>query len=304
MLPIFPEFKPLTLQDNKVITSITSEFLPFSDFNFVSLWAWNLDNKMNVSSLNQNLVVKFLDYDSSDPFFSFIGTNELNLTIQQLLDYSYTNLGEQTLKLIPEVGIQNIDSEKYNISVDRDNFDYIFKLDELRQMSGKKYSKRRNTISNLLKNIDEITVESLSLNHEISVNKMKDLFQKIDEEKMTLNADLNPNLPVFLRLLDCVEISDFISTGIYVKGALVAVLINELISTEYAVAHLMTADTNVHAGIYAYLMMQNAEILHQAGISFLNFEQDLGLQNLRKAKTLYRPTNFLKKYQLSYLHQQ
>ncbi len=38
MLPQFPQFKPLELTDKSDIEAITKQHLPYSDFNFVSLW--------------------------------------------------------------------------------------------------------------------------------------------------------------------------------------------------------------------------------------------------------------------------
>ncbi len=52
MLPKFPNFKKIELSDRKDVENITSRFPPYSDFNFSSLWAWDLEGEMGLSILS------------------------------------------------------------------------------------------------------------------------------------------------------------------------------------------------------------------------------------------------------------
>lgn len=47
MLPEFPQFKNLELSDEEEIERHTHKFLPYSDFNFVSMWSWDIKGKNN-----------------------------------------------------------------------------------------------------------------------------------------------------------------------------------------------------------------------------------------------------------------
>ena len=76
MLPEFPKFKSIDLTDKKEIEEINKKFPPYSDFNFVSMWCWDIKGEMHISILHDNLVVKFTDYLTGDPFFSFFGNNK------------------------------------------------------------------------------------------------------------------------------------------------------------------------------------------------------------------------------------
>ena len=46
-------------------------------------------------------------------------------------------------------------------------------------------------------------------------------------------------------------------------------------------------------------MQESAKYLLERGVQMLNFEQDLGIPNLRQAKLGFRPHSFLKKYRVS-----
>ena len=80
MIPEFPEFKKLELSDKEDVEAFTKKFPPYSDFNFVSMWSWDIKGEMRLSILNGNLVVRFTDYITGDPFYSFLGNNKTNET--------------------------------------------------------------------------------------------------------------------------------------------------------------------------------------------------------------------------------
>lgn len=78
MIPKFPKFKHIELIDKEEIEKITQKFPPYSDFNFISMWSWDIKVEMIISKLNNNLVVRFTDYLTGYPFFSFLGDNMVN----------------------------------------------------------------------------------------------------------------------------------------------------------------------------------------------------------------------------------
>jgi len=95
VLPQFPDFKCLEWNDRKQVEQYTAPFPPYSDFNFTSLYAWDVDNKMRISDLHGNLVILFSDYVTGEAFLSFIGTNNLPETACTLIDYSKNHLHGQ-----------------------------------------------------------------------------------------------------------------------------------------------------------------------------------------------------------------
>lgn len=293
MIPSFPHFVPLSLKEKQEIEKSTSRFLPYSDFNFISLWAWDIEGKVLVSMLNGNLIVKLSDYLTSDCFYTFIGSNNVLDTVDKLFNYCKETKVIEELKLIPQDCIlqskQDLE-EKYLLTEDIDNFDYVLSLKKIAIMEGKKLHQKRKKLKNFLNNYShslsykkfdlDLKEEILSFFYSWAKNGQK---EDIDNElkaikKLFLN-DFSLNLTV-----QCA----------YSKDCLIGYTIFEELENGYVLSNFQKADFN-YEGVYEFLNNSLAKYLFQKGFKYMSIEQDLGIPGLRRAKLDYDPT-FLKKY--------
>jgi hypothetical protein len=159
MIPEFPNFKKLELTDKEGVEKITSKFPPYSDFNFTSLWIWNIDDKMTISELNNNLIVVFSDYLSGKSFISFIGKNKIPETISELIKFSEKKYQTSFLKLIPEEVANVISKSMFKIEPDRDSYDYIYSLANLANMNNWSQNTSGKSIRRFLKSNSNYTVK-------------------------------------------------------------------------------------------------------------------------------------------------
>lgn len=295
MIPEFPNFKNLELSDKKSIDNFTKKHPPYSDFNFTSMWVWNTSEEIQISILNDNLVVKFTDYLNGDHFYSFLGTNKIKETTNILLDYTEKTNNKAELRLISQE-IVDIHGGSNN-TPDENNFDYIYDLKELSDCAGKKYETQRNLINRFKKrntnhsihhtdSIDDIKNHILDLNTRWKEIK-EDKVDRLHSEKETRAIE---------RIFEIKDNETFSATYVCKDEKLVAFIINEDIpDSEYAVSHFAKADTSI-PGIYAYIINHNSKYLISKGKKYLNYEQDMGLKNLRYAKLSLNPKHFLKKH--------
>ena len=163
MIPEFPNFKKLELSDKEAVEKFTQKYPPYSDFNFVSIWSWNVDGEMKISQLNGNLVVRFIDYITNEPFYSFLGDNTTNETAETLLELSRREGITLQLKLMPEDSIKGLNDQKFKIVESRDNFDYVYSLSSLYECNGKAYEKQRLLVNRFCKKYSGIEVRLLPL---------------------------------------------------------------------------------------------------------------------------------------------
>jgi uncharacterized protein len=303
MIPQFPEFKPLALQDWQTIEQFTNPYPPYSDFDFTSMYMWNTAGKIRVSELNGNLVVQFADYLTGEPFFSFIGENLPDETAIKIMEYASQIGISATLKLVPEIIADKLNQSLFEIIEDRDSFDYIYDTYEHSQFAGGDYANKRKEVNVIERSHPDVETKMLDLSDKNIRQELSDMYNKWADNKLNESKTIEKNEEIsFLRLINLIQFepNGLSCIGIFAGGVLMAFCIYELMDTEYAVGHTAKSDATFK-GANAYLMKQTGLKLHEVGKKYFNYEQDLGLANLRTAKERFRPKFFLKKYSVSLL---
>lgn len=300
MIPAFPEFKKIGVDDREVVESHTHKYPPYSDFNFTSLWAWDTSNERMISELDGNLVVRFTDYKTDEPFLSFLGSNETERTARTLMNYCKEHGLPEVLKLIPEISTHGIQSPAFRVEEDRDNFDYIYSVPELSALEGGKFKGRRNFVNRFMREHPAAHVEIVDL---ANTDAQKNIFAILDSwahHKQAKNKayETEHEKTALTRLFETARSHELIVTAIFEDKIMLAFSIEEILPDQFCIGHFWKADAT-HAGIFDVLMQRKAQHLETLGLAFLNYEQDLGVEGLRQSKMDYRPIDFLKKYRVS-----
>ncbi len=300
MIPEFPQFKKLELSDKKDIEKFTSKFPPYSDFNFVSMWSWDIKGEMRLSVLNNNLVVRFTDYLTGNPFYSFLGDNKVNETAEQLLELSKNEGLKAELKLIPEDSVRSVDKKKFKVKEDRDNFDYMYATDSLQKMEGGKFEIKRKHCRFFKKKFPH-RIKILDLNNPLTKNEIVNLFNDwVADKKGEKSTDYYRNeFTALSRFLNSSESINFFVVGIYFGDKLIAVSATENTHNAHNLGHFQKTRSVLFKGINDHLIHELATILNKKNITHMNHEQDLGILGLRDSKKSYMPSHFLKKFSLS-----
>lgn len=303
MIPQFPDFIKLNPSHKSFVQEITKTLPPYSDHNFTSLLMWDVNYETEFSILNNNLVIKFKDYESDKQFYSFIGKNNLVDTIEKLLTYSRNQGHGNEILLLPKDNFTDLEieslSQKYDFKEDRNNFDYILNIDELASFSGSNYLNKRNKLNHFLKNHSpKVVISNL-----IDKNFQQELIQcfndwveavKITKGEAFVNYD---EIKAFNKLLANHEFFDVLTIAVYVDEKMQGFSLFEIIDQNYAQHPFQKANKN-YKGVYEFLYNNMAKYLQERGVKYLNIYQDLGHEGMRKGKMDYNPT-FLKKYSLA-----
>ncbi|MBU0612294.1 DUF2156 domain-containing protein [Patescibacteria group bacterium] len=308
MIPEFPKFKKLELSDKEDIEKFTCKFPPYSDFSFISMWSWDIKNEMQVSQLNNNLVVRFTDYLTGKPFYSFLGNNKINETAEALINLSKKEGLKPELKLVPEDSIRNLDKKKFTTKEENDHFDYIYSTEGISSYGSPRNKKNRQLVRYFNK-MHKFEIHNLDLTDAKKQRLLLDLIElwtknKKDKvglaEDYTELEDLRNESVAFKRFLSVPDyfLKSLICLSLFIDGDLSGFIIGEKISKDYCLAHFGKADIK-YKGISQFLMQQNAKFFWDLGVIYHNDEQDLGLQKLRFSKNSYELAHFLKKYTIA-----
>lgn len=293
MIPEFPNFGQIGIEHRNEVVGTTKKYPPYSDYDFTTLWAWNVENKRRIAKLNGNLVVQFTDYLTGEAFFSFFGSMELRKTIKTLFEFAHSEAVTTDLRFVPDLVLQSpeINDDGFAVVEDPDNHDYIYSIDKLVSFEGHEYGQARNLLSRFLKRNGSINVKQLDLSQNKDANLILEVNKKWQGNK---GVYLQTEEKALKRLIDNAKDFKLETIGIFIEAEIVAYAISELLYSSYAISHFAQANTE-YAGVYAFLMRQIAIDLQSKGCKQLNYEQDLGLPNLRQGKMSYRPVSFLKK---------
>ncbi len=216
---------------------------------------------------------------------------DLSLGIELIRQYS----GEEYPKFwIPDgeafKRFTELYGEDYIIEEVRDAFDYIYLREDLATLAGKKYHSKRNHISAFSKRyeweykaITPQNIDDVKLCAEKWYNENSDRLDKyMLAEKQGLETILN-NMEV-LRVR---------GGAIYINGGVVAFTLGSPINNETFDIHIEKALKD-YAEAYTVINREFAKTLES--YKYINREDDMGLEGLRKAKLSYKPHILLKKY--------
>ena len=300
-LGVFPEFTPLNIKHKEVLEEIAKKFPPYSDFNFVSLFTWDLDEKAAVSNLNDNIVVRFSDYSNGELFYSILGDNDLESSIDTIFKYCAWSNAEQQLKLVGEIVVNSLPLSalrKYRISEDRANHDYILStqnhsnLDTFHKKKRKKFHQFVDTHG------ERITTKELDLDDNSNREHIHKLLIDWEDIRPRDAEEIMRELNAIDRCLRYANVLNISAYGSFVDGKMVAFTIFEIVHNKTAIAHFGKANTTI-SGANEHFEHALGNFLASLDIALINNEQDLGIKGLRKSKKSYKPVGYLKKYTIS-----
>ena len=181
--------------------------------------------------------------------------------------------------------------EFYNMDESRNEFDYIYKRENLAELSGKKYHSKRNHISAFTRQWDwhyeKIDSHNIDLVRECAScwyaenSDRMDLFLKTEQHGISL-------------VLDNMELLGVVGGAVFVGGRVVAFTLGTPINNEVFDVHYEKALKNYDT---AYTVINNQFVKNElSAYKYINREDDIGLEGLRKAKLSYKPTVLLEKF--------
>jgi uncharacterized protein len=289
-------FKRLELSDLTEVTSITHRFAPYSDFNFVSMWSWDISDGCEISTLHGNLVVRMNDYVSGSPFYTFIGDSFHTETAQEIAFRSDSEGLGTSVRLLPEFVAQRLDRSRVVYEMDMDGSDYILSTTRIKRFEGQDYRTKRKEANRFARENPTFTLTRLDLGDRAVVSKIRNCFETWALRKGTPQTYELSEFKAMNRLLHAIDfLPEVRGLGVFVGTEMVAFALIELVQQRHGMGHYLKANTE-YPGVCSFLMRELGELLSAEGYDHLNVQQDLGITGLRQNKGSYIPANYLRKY--------
>ncbi len=187
--------------------------------------------------------------------------------------------------------LQEAFTGKFTYSFDSGFNDYVYKSENLAYLSGKKYHSKRNHISNFKKNNSDWAFEIINSDN---ISDCLALHKKWIENKDDVTDDYFDELNAVMNAFNNYDSLGFIGGLIRVKNEAVAYTFGEPHPVGNCfVSHFEKALSEVQ-GAYAII---NQEFTKNclSSYEYVNREEDLAIEGLRKAKMSYHPEFILEK---------
>lgn len=238
----------------------------------------------------------FVSLGENSEIFLLPFANDMEKAVNILKDYTKTQ--NMPLVFLAAEGIRldqfnELFCEEFSQVESRDDYEYLYLTEKLKNLSGKKYHSKRNHISTFSKN-HEWSYETLTPEILPEVFKMADKWteemKKITEDSQSIeveNAALKEYLPLMKQL-------NLRGGCIRVKGEIVAFTFGSPINDRVFDIHVEKALPEYRT---AYSLINREFIANElSDFEYVNREDDMGIEGLRKAKLSYHPDILLKKY--------
>ena len=187
---------------------------------------------------------------------------------------------------------------RFSFSEDRDFFDYIYLRTDLATLSGKKYQPKRNHVNRFKRQFPGYEYQELTPALVPECLLMEEEWCRSNGcDEMPGLADERRALTFALRHMDALGLKGGV---LRVDGRIVAFTYGAPVNRDTWDVCVEKADTSVD-GAYAMINYEYANRI-DGSYMYVNREEDLGLEGLRKAKLSYQPAFLLEKYVAELCH--
>ncbi|MDX9954528.1 MAG: phosphatidylglycerol lysyltransferase domain-containing protein [Anaerolineae bacterium] len=296
-IPRFPDFRSLTLGDRDFITARLWAYQPLvSEMTFTNLFIWQEIYHTTWSVLEDHLL--FLVQDSGERFYFLppMGAGSRAGIVQTALQWlRETQPGEAArIERADALLVEELHGvEGLVIEPTREHFDYVYSREALATLAGRKYSAKRNHINSFVREhqyvYEAMTPENLKECLRVACIWCE---KHRCEDDMSL---LEERDAVFAALTHF-EALGVVGGVLRVDGLVEAFTIGEMLNTDTFVVHIEKADPDIR-GLYPLV---NQEFVKHSveNVTWVNREQDMGEEGLRRAKESYYPDHLVEKYRI------
>ncbi len=285
----YPEFEPLAREHKEVFDRNLRQYPPeISDLTFTNLYSWRRAFRFAVATFADFLIIR-AESEEGTAFLDPVGGGDKKETIKRILKDSsamFARVPGTTSALFER-------DETVALEPDRDGSDYLYRLSDLVSLAGRKYDGKRNLIRKFRSEYSyqyeplagENVTESLKFEERWCTIKDCDGEEGLRNEREAVREML-------------ANYSGFGLTGclLRIAGAIAGIAFGERLNPDTFVVHVLKADPEI-PGLYQTLMNEFLSRLGDA-YEYVNLEEDLGIEGLRKAKLSYHPTRMIEKYTL------
>ena len=281
-------FRKLVKEDKVLFDKYKSKTSKYSENSFVTLYLWDKYYNLHICEEDGFLFIRFT-IDGKNQYLFPMGEGDVKNAFEKIL--SCNDNGQ--LRFITDKQKEFIEDnfpDVFNFTLREDLCDYVYETEKLISFSGKKLHGKKNHVNFFEKTYD-YTYETVT--EEVAINECRPLLLKWIDEK---TKNLNPiEYDAMERIFDNYKLFNLTGGIIRIDGEIVAMTFGERLTEDTVLVQVEKAREDIRG---AYPMICKLFLENEWNdTTFVNREEDMGIEGLRKAKESYGPIFKTLKYQ-------
>lgn len=276
---IMLNFKKITLDDKKYFQDDKLQDFLLCDYCFTDLYMWQDMYNVELAYDEDTLYLRMM-INGKKMYYPPI-TNDFKKAYNNLKKYCQKENEELVFTCVTEQNKKYLmNSDSFIFEEVFNNEDYIYELEPLQSLKGKKYKQKRNMVNSFLsvyqnryviKDISDVSFDEINFFLQKWFLAHDELESKEEEKAIFKAMNNRENLGI---------------TGfaIYIDDQLEGFSMGSYFNCEFIV-HFEKCNIDIH-GLYQFVFYTMCNLVKA---KFINREEDLGLSGLRKAKLSYNP---------------
>lgn len=290
------EFKEITLDDKEWIDRCLRESdFRGSEYSFANNYLWRKAYHLRVAEYKGMYIQRTGEENRRFAFPA--GNGDGKAAVEWMMELAKKD-GEPFRMLVSTQECVDQLEEwfpgKFAFRERRGYFDYLYLAENMMTFRGKKLHSKRNFVNRFTANndwsVEPVTEENVEECRQFNEEWCKKNDGCQDDSKREEICAAN----TALKKLDVLGLKGCI---LRIEGNIVAYALGEPINSDTFIVHFEKADAEV-PGAYPMIAQQMVK-MHASEFTYINREEDLGVEGLRKAKMSFYPEGFVERYEVT-----
>ena len=290
------DFKPITTDERELYIKILKDGEKRGcEYSFPNLFLWG---EIKTATVCENIVI-FAKFGDHYLYYYPIGNGNKSATLDAIIEDAQARGIPCRISGILEEEVTEMEKlypDAFTFFAKDSTFDYIYLAEDLAHLSGKKYHAKRNHINKFTELHPNYKIESISEENAPRVAKMADEWF---EERIKNNPEEDFALEriAIKRALDNIASLDMDGIILTENGEILAMTLGSRMYADTFDVNFEKARADVD-GAYPMINREFVRYITEKypSVTYIDREEDMGVEGLRKAKKSYHPYMQFKKY--------
>ena len=291
------EFKTLTLADKAWVDQLVMrENSPSAGFNFGNIYLWNENLEQLVACADGRMVTK-LRRGNQTAFVFPIGRGPLAPAVEAIREFAAAQGIPLVLRGLTEKHVAQLEEAcpgGFAYTENENCADYVYLAEKLATYSGKALHGKKNHCNRFEAENDW---DFVPLCRELIPGCLDMLDDWMEDNAQRLESSISRERRAIGKAFDAYEALGFEGGVLRIEGKIVGFSLGEFTSPDCFDVHFEKADGSIN-GAYPMVCRELTRQLMAAHpqLKYMNREEDMGLEALRRSKQSYKPEFMVRKF--------